>query len=236
MVTISAATFVYTLLLRRRLNRPRRLEFSVTDVRGFPPFEDPDVTINVAGTDLTEAWVADVRILNSGLSAIDPSEWIQPLTISAGTDTTIVKATMYGVRPRGVVAAASLSGGVVVFDPLLLNAGDLMICRLITNSMPTISVSARVKNLREVKAGKVPYSPGSETDGRMNWIDKLVWIVLAPASLAAFFIVSGLSASENEQPLSAFLIALAGAIFVGVVYPLFTRYLVRRRAAWTRAA
>lgn len=172
-----------------------------------------------------------VRIVNTGDRAITPESFTDDLCIQFGGVTEIASATWTATRPPQLRPALEVDGDCISVKPTLINPEDMLELQTICAGRAShISVSGRIVDLRVKQRPRLPYPPGTGTEGEMLGFDRFVWIVFTPAlgiglgALIAF--------SSDRTTLAQVLILVATAAFVGVLYPLYVRYLVRRRRMW----
>jgi hypothetical protein len=125
-----------------------------------------------------------------------------------------------------------VDGNMVRVKPTLINPGDMIELQILSSGLPgQVELGGRVADVTFEQLPRLPYPPGSGPEGEMNPIDRFMWWVPVPVGSVALAITFALNTSSSTAvrivlPLATLLVGL-------VLYPLRSRYLVRRRAMWT---
>jgi hypothetical protein len=93
-----------------------------------------------------------LRILNDGSIPIVAGDFAESVAFSFGKDATVLSAEVIDTVPKTLKPTVTSEAGRVVFQPTLLNGGDVVSIKLLlAQYKKTIECSARIAGVRDVK-------------------------------------------------------------------------------------
>jgi hypothetical protein len=100
---------------------------------------------------LMSPWLVVVEVKNTGIRPISASEFESPLEITAGTDSTIIRAQLTSTAPRDIQPRIAVEQGTLKISPLLLNPDDtITIAAIADRGAPTISARSRIAGVSSI--------------------------------------------------------------------------------------
>jgi cobalamin synthase len=126
------------------------------------------VTFN--GNPVRDAHLLIIRLINTGRSAIESSNFEEKLSITFDKGIRVLAADVIAADPDDLllqaVAGFEPGSSVVVLEPLLLNVGDTFDCRIVVNRPPTLEPAlfgriVGVKKIAKIKDRSMLWAMGS---------------------------------------------------------------------------
>lgn len=151
----------------------------------------------------------DVVIANTGRVAIRAEDVVAPLTITVGPAGEILEARVEQRDPADLEASVAVNSkgrSVTVLFPLLNPDDAIRIALLVTETDPSLSVSARIAGIRRVALAEQSVS-GQPAPNRITWT---VYLVGAISTLLVIAVIAGFR--EFGQELNLRRLINAGAL------------------------
>ena len=129
-----------------------RISFEISTFEIFSKhraYKRPIVLLD--GLLVDDPYVAEVSIRNDGNVAVAAADFVRPLSIELQPGCTIISAEVLSNRKDQKIEFSVEERSVHV-SPVLLNAGDNVLFRLVVTSKPKIDLSARIKGVEELES------------------------------------------------------------------------------------
>lgn len=143
------------------------------------------------------AYVIALRITNSGKLPVTSAEQETPIQIHIGTNR-ILEAKVLETSPKGLTAVVSNTNDSIVLNPLLLNAGDSLTIKVVTDSYSgKISTSGRIVGVNQVKL----LMPENK-ENQLRWQSMTIIISLVIGIIGISTVISAIFAAiraDNES-------------------------------------
>lgn len=190
-----------------------------------------DLEVRHNGDVLMEPSLTILRLVNTGDRPIKAEDFESDIVIRFEGVRDLSSATWTASRPADLRPDIEIDDDCVRLKPTLINPEDMLELQVLSAGQPRdISVAGRVADLSVIPRKGLPYPPGSGREGEMVGMDRFVWYVFTPAFIVA--IGAGVALGGKTSPAARVLVLVTTGILGGVLYPLFVRYLVRRRRLW----
>jgi hypothetical protein len=231
---ITAAGLVIAYVTYRVQRNRKRIEYVVTTNTGLLPgalAKDLEVTHSDSGVLVRNPALTIIRIVNTGDRAIEANDYETNLTVTLEGVDQIVSATSTATRPADLKPEIEIDGDVAGIKPVLINKEDMIQLQVLSAGKPSdVRMGGRVADVKPASR-ELPYPPGSGKEGEMVGFDWFMWSVLVPGVLLGLGLLLG--PFEDDRSTEAKIAIIAGAAVVALVlYPMYVRYLVKRRRMW----
>lgn len=161
-VVIGAVALIATVIFYLRGRSRKQLSFwrNVTQLVSIHNEARGRVTLNFEGEPVSNAYLIEVHLANSGNVAITDRDFVQPVEIILGGEARVMTAEEDGASPDDLDPKIEIDQDRARLVPLLLNPGDeLTIKVLVRDFTGKVRVHARIVGIKELTKGAVSASP-----------------------------------------------------------------------------
>ena len=218
------------LTYRSQRNRTALEYFVVINRDLLPGTVASQLQVTHRGKVLSAPSMTVVRIVNTGDRGIPPDSFTDDLCVLLEGVDEIASATWTAARPPQLQPTVEIDGDRVRIKPTLINPEDMLELQVVCDGRASqISLAGRIVDLKVKLRTKLPYPPGSGTEGEMLGFDRFMWYVLGPATVVGVGVWIAIGMSTDAARV---LTLAATSIIAGLLYPMHVRHLVRRRRIW----
>lgn len=127
-----------------------------TDLRVKESRLIPELTMRVGDQVIESPHITTIEIANDGARPIPASAFEGPLEILSSEAARVVRATVMATVPADLPVKYDLLGGVVTFQPLLLNPQDAITVSVLTSgAKPSFNARARIAGVSRIQVDDV---------------------------------------------------------------------------------
>jgi hypothetical protein len=235
----TVALVAVTVLVGFRRTPKSRMQYLPTHLQRLVTVPlNTDVSVEVEGKKVKNAFSMEVRIVNTGRTALPASEWEGPLFIDVSEGTEIISVSQIGATPVGVRSAIRLENNRVIVPAFLMNPGDMLAVQLVCEGTEMgVIAHARINNVPSVKRRRPPYPPGNGPDGSMLGFNKAMSYFFIPLFMIGFgvFISIGLANAHGTTVTGFVIFLICWWGLVLVVYPVFMWRALKTSRLWRPA-
>jgi hypothetical protein len=111
-----------------------------------------DIQILYKGTEVRDLHIIVIKVINTGTVPIRPTDFVKPLTFSAGSSTSILSAEITETGPVDIEANVIVEDATLTLVPLLLNRYDFVTIKLLTDRPSSqLKVRGRVVGVKKIE-------------------------------------------------------------------------------------
>lgn len=143
---------------------------SLTEISSIKSEHLPGLKISYSGDPIKQGGIVTLKLSNIGDSPIYPREFDGPIEISLGAKAHFIDSTIVSVSPENLTPNASISGGIIKIQPLLLNPHDEMTIQAIAKGeLRNIRVAGRIGGIKEIT---------NANESKKGFLEGLSWLLV----------------------------------------------------------
>lgn len=185
-ILVAIASVGVPVLLWQTDQAAHSMKLDVVSQTSLNPGSTPALTglkLSLNGQELSDAYLTVLELTNNGSRPILQTDFESLIQIFSELPSKIVRAEVGDVAPKDLKPSIGLEDGQIVWQPLLLNPGDLIrVTVLSISGKPRFGSRVRVAGITKVSLNEV-----SENRSGMFWVETLVGFLLSTFYVHLFF-------------------------------------------------